>query len=225
MKAYRIHEMKGTDGLRLDDLPRPEPGAGEVRIRVRAVSLNYRDLLVINGQYARNLPLPLVPCSDGAGEIDAVGPGVSAWKPGDRVAGCFFADGWIDGPPREAAGKSALGGAIDGMLVEERVLPAAGLVKIPAHLTFEEASTLPCAALTAWHALIDSGGLKPGESVLVQGTGGVSLFALQFSRMAGARVIATSSQRRQAPAARATSAPPTASTTRQPPSGARPCSA
>jgi NADPH:quinone reductase-like Zn-dependent oxidoreductase len=193
MKAYRIHEMKGIDGLRLDDLPRPEPGPGEVRIKVRAVSLNYRDLLVINGLYSKSLPLPLIPCSDGAGEVDAVGPGVSTLKPGDRVAGCFFADGWIDGPPRESAGKTALGGAVDGMLVEERVLPAAGVVPIPAHLTFEEASTLPCAALTAWHALIDSGGLKPGQSVLVQGTGGVSLFALQFSRMAGARVIATSS--------------------------------
>jgi NADPH:quinone reductase-like Zn-dependent oxidoreductase len=193
MKAYRIHEMKGIDGLRLDDLPRPEPGPGEVRIKVRAVSLNYRDLLVINGAYSKNLPLPLVPCSDGAGEVDAIGPGVATLKPGDRVAGCFFADGWIDGPPRESAGKSALGGAVDGMLVEERVVPAAGVVPIPAHLTFEEASTLPCAALTAWHALIDSGGLRPGDAVLVQGTGGVSLFALQFSRMAGARVIATSS--------------------------------
>jgi NADPH:quinone reductase-like Zn-dependent oxidoreductase len=109
------------------------------------------------------------------------------------VAGCFFADGWIDGPPREAAGKSALGGAVDGMLVEERVLPAAGVVPIPAHLTFEEASTLPCAAVTSWHGLVDSGRLRPGESVLVQGTGGVSLFGLQFAKMSGARVIATSS--------------------------------
>ncbi len=193
MKAYRIHEAKGIDGLQLDELPRPEPGPGEVRIKVRAVSLNYRDLLVINGAYSKNLPLPLIPCSDGAGEVDAVGPGVATVKPGDRVAGCFFSGGWIDGPPREAGGKSALGGAIDGMLTEERVLPAAGVVAIPAHLTFEEASTLPCAALTAWHALVDSGRLKPGETVLVQGTGGVSLFALQLARMAGARVIATSS--------------------------------
>ena len=193
MKAYRIHEAKGIDGLRADELPRPEPGPGEVRIRVRAVSLNYRDLLVINGSYSKNLPLPMVPCSDGAGEVEAVGPGVARWKAGDRVAGCFFADGWIDGPPREAGGKTALGGAIDGMLVEEKVLPAAGVVAIPKHLSFEEAATLPCAALTAWHALIDSGRLKPGETVLVQGTGGVSLFALQFARMTGARVIATSS--------------------------------
>lgn len=192
MKAYRIHEMKGIDGLRLDDVPRPEPGPGEVRVKVRAVSLNYRDWLVVGGNYSKNLPLPLVPCSDGAGEVDAVGPGVTRVKPGDRVAACFFADGWIDGPPREAASKSALGGAIDGMLAEERVLPAEGLVPIPPHLTFEEAATLPCAAVTAWHGLFDSGRLGPGETVLVQGTGGVSMFALQFARLAGARVIATS---------------------------------
>jgi NADPH:quinone reductase-like Zn-dependent oxidoreductase len=193
MKAYRIHEAKGVDGLRVDELPTREPGAAEVRIRVRAVSLNYRDLLVVNGAYSKNLPLPLVPCSDGAGVVEAVGPGVTTVKAGDRVAGCFFADGWIDGPPREAASKSALGGAVDGMLMEEKVLPAAGVVTIPPHLTFEEAATLPCAALTAWHALFDSGGLKPGEVVLVQGTGGVSLFALQLARLAGARVIVTSS--------------------------------
>ena len=193
MKAYRIHELKDMDGLRSEELPTPEPGHGEVRVRVRAVSLNYRDLLVINGAYSKNLPLPMVPCSDGAGEVEAVGAGVTRWKVGDRVAGCFFAGGWIDGPAREAAGKTAMGGAIDGMLVEEKVLPESAVVAIPKHLSFEEAATLPCAALTAWHALIDSGRVKPGESVLVQGTGGVSLFALQFARMAGARVIATSS--------------------------------
>ena len=193
MRAYRIHELKGPDGLRLDDLPEPEPGPGEVRVRVRAVALNYRDLLVVNGAYSKNLPLPLVPCSDGAGEVEAVGPGVTGLKPRDRVAGCFFAGGWIDGPPRESAGKTALGGAVDGMLAEAKILPASGVVAIPDHLSFEEAATLPCAALTAWHALFDSGHLKPGESVLVQGTGGVSLFALQFAKLAGTRVIATSS--------------------------------
>jgi NADPH:quinone reductase-like Zn-dependent oxidoreductase len=192
MKAYRIHEAKGIDSLVVDDLPSPVPGPGEVAVRVRAVSLNFRDLMVIKGVYSRNLPLPLIPTSDGAGEVIGVGPGVSRFKPGDRVAGCFFS-GWVDGPLTEAATKTALGGAIDGMLVEEKVLPSDGLVSIPEHLSFEDAATLPCAAVTSWHGLIAAGGLKPGETVLVQGTGGVSLFALQFARIAGARVIATSS--------------------------------
>jgi NADPH:quinone reductase-like Zn-dependent oxidoreductase len=192
MKAYRIHEAKGIDSLIVDDLPSPEPGPGEVAVRVRAVSLNYRDLMVIKGGYARNLPLPLIPTSDGAGEVIAVGLGVSRFKPGDRVAGCFFS-GWVDGQLNEAASKTALGGAVDGMLVEEKVLPSDGLVSIPEHLSFEEAATLPCAAVTSWNGLITSGGLKPGETVLIQGTGGVSLFALQFARISGARVIATSS--------------------------------
>ena len=193
MKAYRIHRLNGLDGIALDELPRPRPGPGEVAIRVRAVALNYRDLLVARGVYSRNLPLPLVPTSDGAGEIIEVGAGVTRFASGDRVAGCFFSD-WADGPPSEAAGKTALGGAVDGMLVEEKVLPAGGVVKIPDHLSFEEAATLPCAGLTAWHGLIASGGLKAGETVLIQGTGGVSLFALQFARLSGARVIATSSR-------------------------------
>jgi NADPH:quinone reductase-like Zn-dependent oxidoreductase len=193
MKAYRIHRLNGLDGLALDDLPRRAPGPGEVAIRVRAVALNYRDLLVAKGIYSRNLPLPLIPASDGAGEILEVGAGVRQFAPGDRVAGCFFSD-WADGPLTESAAKSALGGAVDGMLVEEKILPAGGVVKIPDCLSFEEAATLPCAGLTAWHGLIASGGLRAGESVLVQGTGGVSLFALQFARLSGARVIATSSR-------------------------------
>ena len=193
MKAYRIHELKGLDSLVVDDLPRPTPGPGEVLIRVRAVALNYRDLLIVKGLYSRNLPFPMIPTSDGAGEVAEIGPGVTRFKPGDRVAGCFFS-GWVDGRMTEAAGKTAMGGAVDGMLAEYRVLPADGVVAIPDHLSFEEASTLPCAGLTAWHALIESGGLRAGETVLVQGTGGVSLFALQFARLAGARVIATSSR-------------------------------
>ncbi len=193
MKAYRIHRLNGIDGIALDNLPSPEPGPGEVSIRVRAVSLNYRDLLVAKGVYSRNLPLPLIPTSDGAGEVIEVGSGVTRFRPGDRVAGCFFS-GWADGPLTEVASKTAHGGAVDGMLVEEKVLPVEGVVKIPDHLSFEEAATLPCAGLTAWHALIESGGLKVGESVLIQGTGGVSLFALQLARLAGAKVIVTSSR-------------------------------
>ena len=195
MKVYGIHEVKGLDGLVLDDLPSPKPGpgAGEVRIRVRAVSLNYRDLLVVKGSYARDLPLPMIPCSDGAGEVIEVGAGVERFRVGDRVAGCFFSD-WDAGEMDEAVGKTALGGAVDGMLAEERILPSRGVVKLPDHLSFEEGATLPCAAVTAWHGLFESGHLKSGADVLIQGTGGVSLFALQFARMAGARVIATSSR-------------------------------
>ncbi len=192
MRAYRIHEATGPDCLKLDDIPEPKAEFGQVIVRVRATSLNFRDLLVVKGLYAKNLPLPLVPLSDGAGEVVEVGPGVTKFKPGDRVTGCFFAN-WSDGPLTDAASKSARGGAIDGMLAEYVAAAEDSLVKTPDHLTDEEAATLPCAALTSWHALMESGGLKPGQSVLVQGTGGVSLFALQFARIAGARVIATSS--------------------------------
>lgn len=192
MRAYRIHQASGPDSLQLDDVPEPQAGPGQVVVRVRAASLNYRDLLVIKGEYARNLPLPLVPVSDGAGEVAEVGPGVTRFQPGDRVAGCFFSK-WEAGPIDETATKSALGGAVDGMLAERVALPESGLVRVPDHLTDDEAATLPCAALTAWHALMEGGGLKAGQTVLVQGTGGVSLFALQFARLAGARVIATSS--------------------------------
>ncbi len=192
MKGYRIHELGGINGLRLDDLPSVKPGHGEVAVRVRAVSLNYRDLLVIKGAYSKNLPLPLIPTSDGAGEVIEVGPGVTEFKPGDHVAGCFFSN-YTAGQPSEESGKTALGGAIDGMLAQERILPATGVIHVPPHLDLEEAATLPCAALTAWHALVESGGVRAGQSVLIQGTGGVSLFALQIARLMGARVIGTSS--------------------------------
>ncbi len=192
MKAYRIHELGGTGGLRREDLPEPKAGPGEVLVRVRAASLNFRDLMTLKGTYSRNLSLPLVPLSDGAGEVAEVGPGVTRFRPGDRVAGCFM-PAWHDGPPDEAAVKSAMGGAVDGMLAELVVLPEGGIVRVPDHLSDEEAATLPCAALTAWHALFEGGELRAGETVLVQGTGGVSLFALQFAKLAGARVIATSS--------------------------------
>jgi NADPH:quinone reductase-like Zn-dependent oxidoreductase len=192
MRAYRIREATGPDSLKLEDLPEPKAGPGQVVVRVRATSLNFRDLLVVKGAYSRNLPLPMVPLSDGAGEIAEVGPGVTRFKPGDRVTGCFFAN-WSDGPLTDSASKSARGGAIDGMLAEFVASPEGGLVKTPDHLTDEEAATLPCAALTVWHALMECGGLKVGQTVLVQGTGGVSLFALQFAKIAGARVIATSS--------------------------------
>jgi NADPH:quinone reductase-like Zn-dependent oxidoreductase len=193
MRAYRLHDYNGPDGLRREELPDPTPGVGEVLVRIRAASLNYRDLLISKGHYSRSLALPLIPLSDGAGEVAAVGPGVTRFKPGDRVAAAFMT-GWIDGEVTDAAARTALGGAIDGVLAEIRVFPQDGLVALPDHLSYEEASTLPCAAVTAWHALMVGRGLRPGQSVLVQGTGGVSLFALQFAHMAGARVIATSSK-------------------------------
>jgi NADPH:quinone reductase-like Zn-dependent oxidoreductase len=192
MKAIRIHRLGGIDELRSEELPEPRPGPGQVRVRVRAASLNYRDLLVVKGLYSRNLALPLVPLSDGAGEVVEVGPGVTRFAPGARVAGIFMQT-WLDGAITEAKGKSALGGAIDGVLAEQVVLHEDGLVAVPDHLSFEEAATLPCAAVTAWNGLVEGGGLRAGETVLTLGTGGVSLFALQFARMAGARVIATSS--------------------------------
>lgn len=146
----------------------------------------------MRGAYGAGVKAPLVPLSDGAGEVMSVGPGVTRVKPGDRVAAIFMQD-WIEGPPDDRKADSALGGSVDGVMAEQVCLNAEGLVHFPAHLSFEEAAALPCAAVTAWHALFRSGALKPGESVLVQGTGGVSLFALQFAKMAGARVIATSS--------------------------------
>ncbi len=192
MQAYRIRELGGPDGLAREALPDPRPGPGEVLIRVRAASLNYRDLMMVKGAYNPKLPLPRIPLSDGAGEVVEVGPGASKFRAGDRVLGCFM-PAWIDGPPTEAGARSALGGAVDGMLAELVVLPEAGVVPTPAHLSDEEAATLPCAGLTAWNALFEGEAVRAGETVLVQGTGGVSLFALQFARLAGARVIATSS--------------------------------
>jgi NADPH:quinone reductase-like Zn-dependent oxidoreductase len=192
MRAYRLHEFTGPDALRCENLPAPTPGPGQVQVRIRAVSLNYRDLLISRGIYNPKLPLPRIPLSDGAGEVQVTGAGVTQFKPGDRVAANFM-PAWVGGQLDATRARSALGGDVDGVLAEEVVLPAEGLVRIPDHLTFEEAATLPCAAVTAWHALVVGGGIKPGDTVLTQGTGGVSIFALQFARLAGARVIATSS--------------------------------
>jgi NADPH:quinone reductase-like Zn-dependent oxidoreductase len=192
MHAYRIHEFGGPESLKRDELPTPAPGPGEVLIKVKAVSLNYRDLLISKGQYNPKLPLPRIPLSDGAGEVTATGPGATRFKPGNRVAACFM-PAWTAGPLDDFKARSALGGEIDGTFAEEVVMPEEGLVSIPEHLSFEEAATLPCAAVTAWHALVDSGEIKPGDTVLTLGTGGVSTFAVQFAKMAGARVISTSS--------------------------------
>jgi NADPH:quinone reductase-like Zn-dependent oxidoreductase len=190
MFAWQIMSF-GIDSLQLAERPMPKPGPGEVLIRIRAVSLNYRDLMMVKGLYNPRLKLPRVPCSDGAGEVEAVGEGVRTWKPGDRVAGIFMQK-WIDGPATPAKVKGALGGDIDGMLADHVVLNEAGLISIPAHLRFEEAACLPCAAVTAWNALA-AGKLEPGSTVLIQGTGGVSIFALQFAHLMGARVLGVSS--------------------------------
>jgi NADPH:quinone reductase-like Zn-dependent oxidoreductase len=192
MKLYEIREHFGLDSLTLTERPPPRPGAHEVLVRLKAVSLNYRDLMVVKGQYNPKMPLPRVPCSDGAGEVAEVGAGVTRVKVGQRVAGIFMQK-WISGAIDESKARSALGGAIDGLLAEYTVLHEGGLVHVPEHLSYEEAATLPCAAVTAWHGLVTEGHVKPGDRVLVQGTGGVSLFALQFARLAGARVLITSS--------------------------------
>jgi len=192
VRAWRFTEGFGPENLKIVELPDPVPGSGEAVVRVRACSLNYRDLAVMRGAYGGNVKAPLIPLSDGAGEVIAVGPGVTRVKTGDKVAAIFMQD-WLEGPPDDLKANSALGGSIDGMMAEKVCLKADGLVHYPGHLTNEEAAALPCAAVTAWHALFRSGGLKPGESVLLQGTGGVSIFGLQFARMAGARVIVTSS--------------------------------
>ncbi len=192
MKAYRLHDFGGPDSLKCEEIPSPVPGTGQVLIRLRAASLNFRDLMVSKGIYNPRLKLPIIPMSDGAGEVVSTGAGVSRLKAGDRVVGCF-APAWQDGPMTEANARSALGAEADGVMAEEVVYPEDALLSIPSHLGFEEAATLPCAAVTAWHALVETGEIKPGDTVLLQGTGGVSLFALQFARMAGATVIATSS--------------------------------
>ena len=192
MRAYEIVSADGIDALHPAERPSPAPGPGEVLVRVRASSLNYRDLMTLLDPESRAIPYPRIPNSDGAGEVLAVGPGGARFAPGDRVAGTFF-QRWDCGPITAEAMASALGGAQDGVLAEEVVLAERGLVPIPAHLSFEEAATLPCAAVTAWHALIEKGGLRAGETVLVLGTGGVSIFALQLAALHGARPIVISS--------------------------------
>jgi len=192
MKLYEIADPKGIDSLKLSERPAPRPGPGEVLMRVQAVSLNYRDLAMVRGGLARMMKLPLVPVSDGAGEIVETGPGVVRLKKGDHVA-AIFTQGWLSGPPYAGMYNSSLGGGIDGMLAEYVVLREDGFVRIPDYMTFEDAATLPCAAVTSWNALVTEGHLRAGDTVLVMGTGGVSIFALQIALIHGARVIATSS--------------------------------
>ena len=190
----KVIEAKGfgIDNLAMVERPEPKPGPREVLVRIRACSLNYRELLILRGHYNPKQRFPLVPLSDGAGEVAEVGDGVTRVKRGDRVAAIFM-QRWISGAVTEEAARSTLGGDIDGVAAEYVVLHEDGLVHVPAHLSFEEAATLPCAAVTAWNALFESGRTQFGDTVLVMGSGGVSLFALQFAKLAGARLIATSS--------------------------------
>jgi NADPH:quinone reductase-like Zn-dependent oxidoreductase len=192
MKAWQIQQTIGPKGLKLADEDSREPRAGEVLVRMRAASLNYRDLGATRHERPGNLPLPFTICSDGAGEVIAVGEGVKLWKPGDRVMPTFFED-WPAGGISHGVMKTARGGAVPGVLAQEAIIKEGGLVRIPEGWSFEEAATLPCAALTAWNALVGHGKVKSGDTVLTLGTGGVSIFALQFAKMHGARVIITSS--------------------------------
>jgi NADPH:quinone reductase-like Zn-dependent oxidoreductase len=192
MRAWQIVSDGGVDALKLAEVASSAPGPGEVRVRMRANAINFRDLSTIRDPVSRKLPYPRLPNSDGAGDVVAVGAGVTAFKPGDRVASCFFQH-WIDGPCSIEAMNSALGGAIDGVLAEEVNLSADGVVPIPSHLSYAEGATLPCAALTAWNAIVEVGRVKAGDTVLLLGTGGVSIFALQFAQLMGARTIITSS--------------------------------
>jgi NADPH:quinone reductase-like Zn-dependent oxidoreductase len=191
MKALRLKQF-GLDHLALEDLPDPKPGHGQVLLKMKAATLNFRDYLIAIGQYNPKLKLPLTLCSDGVGEVIEVGADVTRVQVGDRVTPTF-SQGWCAGEPERAIiTGTSLGSPLDGVLSEWMVVPEQWVVRVPANLTDLEAATLPCAALTAWSAIIKLGRVKPGDTVLIQGTGGVALFALQFAKLVGARVIITS---------------------------------
>ncbi len=193
MKVFEIRDAWGFDHLQLGTRPDPRPGPGEVLLRMKAASLNYRDLVVPNRGYgAFTGNLPLIPLSDGVGEVVEIGAGVTRVKVGDRACPCFH-QSWIGGAPDLERLTRTLGGPVDGTMTELMCLPADGVVKVAAHLTDEQAATLPCAALTAWSALVTYDQLAPGSRVLVQGTGGVALFALQFGKLLGCHVTVISS--------------------------------
>lgn len=193
MKVFQIQDDWSIEHLTLTERPVPKPGKGEVLLRMKAASLNYRDLVVPNKGYGRwTGTLPLIPISDGVGEIVETGAGVDRFKVGDRVCPMFMQK-WISGPPNLEQITATLGGPLDGVMSEYMVLNQRGISKVPDYLSVEAAATLPCSPLTAWSALVTEGGVRPGDIVLVQGTGGVSLFALQIAKMLGAYVIVTSS--------------------------------
>jgi NADPH:quinone reductase-like Zn-dependent oxidoreductase len=201
-RAFRTAGGPSIDDVTFDDVDVPRPGPGQVAVAIKAVSLNFRDLAVVTGRYPRRVSGPTVIASDGCGEVVSVGEGVATFKAGDRVAGSFFQD-WITGPFAREYGSSALGGAIDGVLTEQRVFDQEGLLRLPEHLSYAEGATLPCAGLTAWNALVATAHVQPGNTVLLLGTGGVSIFGLQFAKLHGARVIITSSSDEKLERARA----------------------
>jgi NADPH:quinone reductase-like Zn-dependent oxidoreductase len=201
MKAYEITKF-GMDGLQLVDRDMPVAGPGEVLLRMKAFSLNYRELMVVQGQYNPRLALPSTPASDGVGEVVAVGEGVTSVKIGDRVATMFF-ENWESGELTDAGARTAVGAGYKGVMAEYVCVNETGVSPVPEFLTDVEAATLPCAALTAWQGLFELAKVRPGDTVLTLGTGGVSLFALQFAAMAGARVIITSSSNEKLGRARA----------------------
>lgn len=193
MKAFVSHALSGLDSPAIEDLPEPKPpGPGQIRVAMRAASVNYRDLLVLSGELRSVTRSDLIPCSDGAGEVIEAGPDVWRVKPGDRVALTFNPD-WLGGPWHSSPGAAGRGGAIQGVMCEQVVVSQHEAVTLPPHLSFEEGATLPCAGVTAWHALCAAAPLLPGMTVLLQGGGGVSVFALQFAKLFGARVIMISS--------------------------------
>ncbi len=193
MRVCQIEGEWKRENIRISERPLPIPRDGQVRVKISANALNYRDLIIpLRGYGKRMQALPLVMLSDGAGSIDAVGPGVSQVQVGERVCPVFY-QSWLSGAPDNARFRYSLGCEQDGTMADYIVLPAEGVCAAPNHLTDVEAATLPTAAVTAWRALVTEGRIKPGDTVLVQGTGGVSLFALQFAKLLGARVIATSS--------------------------------
>lgn len=204
MKVWEIGSEFGLENLALVERPEPEPGPREVKLRMRAASMNYRDLVVVEGNYGRAIRPPVVPLSDGVGEVVALGAGATRWKIGQRLCPTFFPD-WPAGAPRDAAMQlqRARGASGNGTLAEYLVVDEAAAVAVPDYLSDAEAATLPCAGVTAWNALTYGDPILPGESVLVQGTGGVSVFALQFARLMGARVIVTSSSDERLERARA----------------------
>ena len=192
MKAYEVRETPGLDGLMLNpSRPDPRPGHGQVVMRVRAAALNYRDQGVIKGAYGYT-KFPVIPLSDGAGEVVAIGSDVTQFKGGDRIASTFFVN-WTGGCMPADASRNSLGGMIDGVLAEYALLNETGAIKIPEGLSFQEAATLPCAALTAWNAVVETGQIKAGETIAILGTGGVACFALAFAKMHGAFAYLTSS--------------------------------
>jgi len=192
MKAYHLKDGFGLDKLQQVEVEERQPGPGEVLVRMKAATLNYRDLLIISGVYNPKLKLPLIPISDGAGVVEAMGEGVRDFQIGDAVIP-LFNQNWMGGPPSFNRLIGTLGSPIDGVMAEKRVFKARGLVKKPDYLSFQEAAALPCAAVTAWTTLVSEAGLTAGQRVLIQGTGGVSIFALQFAKALGAEVIVTSS--------------------------------